>query len=698
MSIKTKIILIAIIPVLVVVVINSLANLYNSLKDKDEMSTKYKSELIERKKAELEANTQIAFKAVEKFYNDSSDEALANTLKKRGEEFHKTLHAVYEANKGKIDDASLKGLIISIVKAHRFNDGIGYFWINDFEPKMIMHPVVSKLDGQDLKEYKDPKGKFLFNEMAKVCKESKEGFVKYEWLNPKSNKVESKISYVFTFEPYNWILGTGEYYSVLLSKLQDEAKNVIKNLRYGKDGYFWINVYEPKMVMHPTNPKLDGQSLKELKDPSGFFLFNEFVAVAKKDGKGFVPYMWPKPGFEKPQPKLSFVQGFEKWGWIVGTGVYVDDIERLAEDKERLIDSMIKKTIITNSIIGVFSSIIIFFITLLIVKRGINRPLENISNALENFDNNLNTVIAVTSKDEMGVIARSFNSMIRDLRGLIDEAKRTSQQNSSSSRELEDASSKLSGNIDSQFKIIEDMDHLIMDVGRENLDISEELSITTTEDLIRTRDMLDEFIAELHELEMRIGDGSIKQKELTGNMKTLTEQASQVKDVLNIIRDIADQTNLLALNAAIEAARAGEHGRGFAVVADEVRKLAERTQKSLQDINATVNVILQGINDNSESINSVSNDMEQVSLKAGHIMRKADEAKNSLASSVDRSSELVEKSTVISFKTKTMIEKMQEVVGLSKQNKEEGENIKKVAIGLSDESNKLSSELSKFKT
>ena len=109
------------------------------------------------------------------------------------------------------------------------------------------------------------------------------------------------------------------------------AGEMIKHLRYGKTGYFWIHDFDTKMVMHPTNPKLDGKDLTGYKDPNGVKLFVEMTQKINSKGSGFVPYMWPKPGSDKPQPKLSFVKGFKPWGWIFGTGIYIDDIDRLIE-------------------------------------------------------------------------------------------------------------------------------------------------------------------------------------------------------------------------------------------------------------------------------------------------------------------------------------------------------------------------------
>jgi methyl-accepting chemotaxis protein len=113
---------------------------------------------------------------------------------------------------------------------------------------------------------------------------------------------------------------------VAVADAQKRAMARLAALRYGNSDYFWINDMHPRMVMHPIKPELNGNDLTSMKDPNGMALFVEFANVVRKDGAGFVPYEWPKPGFGKPQPKLSYVVGFAPWGWVIGTGVYIDDL------------------------------------------------------------------------------------------------------------------------------------------------------------------------------------------------------------------------------------------------------------------------------------------------------------------------------------------------------------------------------------
>jgi len=189
-----------------------------------------------------------------------------------------------------------------------------------------------------------------------------------------------------------------------LEEAQQKYISHIKNLRYNKEDYFWINDLEPKMIMHPFKPQLNGQSVAENKDSEGKKLFIEMVNVCKKDGKGFVDYMWPKPGFEKPVPKISYVELYEPWNWIVGTGIYVDDLVQL-------------KSEIQNRIIIILFCLFGFtFLVSVFIAKKITNPVKLLNDAaIELSNGNFNISLNVNSNDEIGKMQKAFNLMVEKI-------------------------------------------------------------------------------------------------------------------------------------------------------------------------------------------------------------------------------------------------------------------------------------------
>ncbi len=355
----------------------------------------------------------------------------------------------------------------------------------------------------------------------------------------------------------------------------------------------------------------------------------------------------------------------------------------------------------THAIITIVSYLlftIFIFAIILMISRGVNTSvtssLEKINCVSSSLDLTCN--IVVEGKDEISQISRALHTMIVAFKETVHHAKDVSHATHQESEKLNNVVENLKVNSVQTDDKIATVNILVDDVGK-NLDTVEEATIYVTEDLEKTYNVIDSFVTELSGVVDTIESSNIHQEDLGHKVSELTEQAKNIKDVLSIISDIADQTNLLALNAAIEAARAGEHGRGFAVVADEVRKLAERTQKSLSEISANVNLITQNVGEISDGTKLTSENMIGISESAQKLIVSSEETKDNLSVTKDRSIDVMHKTTFMATKTKLLITDMDEIIELSSRNTQLRSLVEEAVVSLSADSQKLEDELSKFK-
>ncbi|MFN3616932.1 MAG: methyl-accepting chemotaxis protein [Aquabacterium sp.] len=374
------------------------------------------------------------------------------------------------------------------------------------------------------------------------------------------------------------------------AQAQQAAISQIDKVRYGAGEYFWINDMQTRMIHHPIKPALNGQNVGEMKDPNGVYLFKAFVDTVRQKGSGFVAYQWPKPGHDTPVDKVSYVQGFAPWGWVVGSGLYIDDLQSTFRQEAIGLLCMV---------MGLSAAIWLLGETM---ARDIGRGItETVRRAEAVADGHIHAALAphalMNGRDEIGRLLQAMRGMGERLSRALDEVRQSvdnvamaSQQIAAGNQDLSHRTEKTSANLQQTASSMEQLSGTV----QHNAQSSSTAQAMASDAAQQAR------------------RGGAVVAQVVQTMEAIHHSARKVSDIITVIDSIAFQTNILALNAAVEAARAGEQGRGFAVVAGEVRTLAQRSAQAAREIKALIQTSTEHVESGAELVHTAGQTMSSI--------------------------------------------------------------------------------------
>ncbi len=616
----------------------------------------YRDSLLTLSETKIKAVIDTAYSAVARFYQYVED--------------------------GKLTEEEAQQYAKDYLGALRYDGGEGYIFVVDTNYVMVVHPNTS-LIGKKLENLKDPNGVYVIKDLVDGAVKNGEVYLKYMWNKPgySSEKYFPKLSYARYFKPWGWVIGTGIYIDNIDKetkqygeKIYSLAAQIITNFKI-LNAYPFVLDSRGRIFIHPAyknGVEFDTTKMMIAEDEkTGENLGIKIWKLFQEKNTDFVTleYWYTKPGHgDKLYKKIGFFHKVEGSDFIAGQAFYVDELNALAT-------KAVIPTLGAFAIFVILMLIMTWYILQFVIVRRL-KVVEKISAALEAGDLTINANIS--GSDEIAFIVRGLDDAVSALRDMIVSVREAVLRIGQKSADLERTVESANGVLTQAVSSFDAVSAMVSDVTQYTLNVADNVEALnqSSEEVANAATNLSAFASQIGEMAGEgkdsllsvihmIEETAAQTEEAKQRVAQLTQKSEGIGAIVNTISDIAEQTNLLALNAAIEAARAGEAGRGFAVVADEIRKLAENTQQAVGEIAE----ILRGIKEDAERVNdstrqiaeSVEN-VKEASIQSGEKFESIVEKIMEMNTQVESLAAISEEQSATTSEVKSAIDQMVETM------------------------------------
>ncbi len=347
-----------------------------------------------------------------------SEELTKKKIKSRVYEAYAVAQNIYQHNKNSKNKAEIQQMILNALRPIRFEQGRGYYFIETLSADIVMSPAFPAFEGKNFINLQDSKGKYVVREEMKLLQDQGEGYAVGFWPKPNTDQQQDykKITFVKKLDLYDWSVGTGLYVDNVAAQIKEDLLTTISSIRFGTDGYIFVVTYDGTTLMNDTQRQLIGKNIWELVDPNGVKVIQEQRKAVENPAGDFIYYVWNKPSSKHVVTKTSFIRGVEDWEWMIGAGVYLDDVENEIAAMHTELNQQIKTTIIYFIMIVV--GVVVFF---LLLFRSLRQRLTNDFNLFISLSNKAASSSEEIDQDliqfdELDQMAENTNTLLQSLR------------------------------------------------------------------------------------------------------------------------------------------------------------------------------------------------------------------------------------------------------------------------------------------